>query len=345
MIELKHASKVYEGASSIVALHPTVLRIHAGDIFGIIGESGAGKSTLLRLINALEIPTEGEVWVNQQRIHHLDQTALRKARSQIGMIFQHFHLVMSKTVFENVALPLRLMNVSDTEIQRRVPALLDRVGLSHVTRSYPGQLSGGQKQRVAIARALAHNPSILLSDESTSSLDPETTEQILALLKSLRDEKRLTIVLITHEMEVIKSICTRVAVMSKGKVVEQGEVLDLFTSPQDPFTKKLVSRSMGEALPAALLEKLSPHVTDVHQQPLFHVAFRGKAATQPLVSGLVRECGVAVNILQAHLETLQGEGCGTMIFTLDDHRKRDIVLAYLLERGVIAEVMGYVSFD
>jgi D-methionine transport system ATP-binding protein len=344
MIDLKQVSKVYGEGSPVVALHPTSLYIPGGDIFGIIGESGAGKSTLLRLINGLEKPTEGEVWVNQQLIQSLSPEALRQARANMGMIFQHFHLVMSKTVFDNVALPLRLNNMSEVDIAVRVRSLLDRVGLMPFAKSYPAQLSGGQKQRVAIARALALKPSILLSDEATSSLDPETTENILALLKSLHDELGLTIVLITHEMEVIKSICTRVAVMSRGAVVEEADVLDLFTTPRDPFTKKLVARSMGESLPPSLLSRLSSTPADNHQ-PLIHVAFRGKAATEPLIAGLVRECNASVNILQAHLETLQGEGCGTMMFTLAQPEKCEAVLFYLIQHGAKAEVMGYVSLN
>lgn len=345
MIDLKQVSKVYGEGSPVVALHPTSLTIRQGEIFGMIGESGAGKSTLLRLINGLEIPTAGEVWVNGQAIQTLSPTLLRQARSRMGMIFQHFHLVMAKTVFDNVALPLHFSGASASTVKKRVDALLDRVGLSGYAKSYPAQLSGGQKQRVAIARALAHEPNILLSDEATSSLDPETTENILALLKSLHDELKLTIVLITHQMDVIKSVCSRVAVMSRGRVVEQADVLDLFTQPIDAFTKKLVSRSMGESLPPSLLARLSAAPAGANQSPLIHVAFRGKAATEPLIAGLVRECGVAVNILQAHLETLQGEGCGTMIFTLDEPDKCDAVLAYLITRGARAEVMGYVSLS
>ncbi|MFI4955580.1 MAG: methionine ABC transporter ATP-binding protein [Gammaproteobacteria bacterium] len=345
MIDLKQVSKVYGEGSPVVALHPTSLQIQDGEIFGIIGESGAGKSTLLRLINGLEKPSTGDVWVNQQSIQTLSPQALRQARANMGMIFQHFYLVMSKTVFDNIALPLRLSKMPEATITTRVRALLDRVGLSKFAQSYPAQLSGGQKQRVAIARALAHQPNILLSDEATSSLDPETTENILALLKSLHDELGLTIVLITHEMEVIKSICTRVAVMSRGAVVEQGDVLDLFTAPRDPFTKKLVARSMGESLPPTLLARLSSVPTAANEQPLIHVAFRGKAATEPLIAGLVRECNASVNILQAHLETLQGEGCGTMMFTLAQADKCEAVLAYLIQHGARAEVMGYVSLN
>lgn len=343
MIELKQVSKIYQVASPVVALHPTSLSIQPGEIFGIIGESGAGKSTLLRLMNGLEIPSAGEVWVNGQAIQTLSPASLRAARTRMGMIFQHFHLVMAKTVFDNVALPLRLAQVSELSVQKRVDTLLHRVGLGGFATHYPAQLSGGQKQRVAIARALATEPNILLSDEATSSLDPETTETILALLKSLHDEFKLTIVLITHEMDVIKSICSRVAVMSRGRVLEQAGVLDLFTAPVDPFTKKLVARSMGESLPPALLAQLTTTPSDAHPLPLIHVAFRGNAATEPLIAGLVRACDVSVNILQAHLETLQGEGCGTMMFTLDAPQKSEAVLDYLKARGVTAEVMGYVS--
>lgn len=345
MIDLKQVSKVYGEGSPVVALHPTTLHVDDGEIFGIIGESGAGKSTLLRLINGLEKPSTGEVWVNGEAIQTLSPAALRAARSRMGMIFQHFYLVMSKTVFDNVALPLRITKMNESLIKARVDGLLQRVGLSGFAKQYPAQLSGGQKQRVAIARALACDTKILLSDEATSSLDPETTETILALLKSLHDEFKLTIVLITHEMDVIKSICTRVAVMSRGVVLEQAGVLDLFTAPTDPFTKKLVARSMGESLPPTLLARLSTMPTATNHSPLIHVAFRGSAATEPLISGLVRACDVSVNILQAHLETLQGEGCGTMMFTLDQPNKSDAVLAYLVANGARAEVMGYVSLD
>jgi D-methionine transport system ATP-binding protein len=343
MIHLDNVSKTYPGQERpLAALSSIQLRVQPGEIFGIIGGSGAGKSTLLRCVNLLERPSTGRVIVDGQSLTDLSPQALRQARHQIGMIFQHFNLISSATVFDNIALPLRLTGQSSKAIVQRVNELLDLVDLKHLAGSYPNCLSGGQKQRVAIARALATQPKILLSDEATSALDPKTTESILQLLQTINRQLGVTILLITHEMDVIKQICHRVAVLDHGQIVEQGEVLDLFTQPKQAVTKSFVAKCMGESLPASLAEKISLQPHSPEDLPLLHLAFRGQAAVEPLVAGLVQHCGAMVNILQAHLETIQHEACGSMIVSLESADKCNRVLEYLKARGVYVEVLGYV---
>lgn len=343
MIRLNNISKTYRGkAQALAALTDVDLRVHPGEIFGIIGGSGAGKSTLLRCVNLLERPTDGTVQVDGKLLTDLSAQELRHARHHIGMIFQHFNLIRSATVFDNIALPLRLVGKSEAEIARRVSELLELVDLRNYAQAYPDTLSGGQKQRVAIARALANNPKILLSDEATSALDPNTTQSILNLLQSINQKLGITILLITHEMDVIKQICHRVAVLDQGRIIEQGNVLDIFTQPKHAITKSFVAKCMGESLPQSLANKIHPARTNPEDQPLLHLAFRGSAAVEPLVAGLVKHCGVMVNILQAHLETIQQEVCGSMILSLEDADKCDQAVHYLKERGVYVEVLGYV---
>lgn len=343
MIDLQQISKTYtKKGESFTALQPTDLHVKTGEIFGIIGGSGAGKSTLLRCVNLLERPTSGKVRVAGEDITFYNAAKLREVRQQLGMIFQHFNLISAKTVFDNIALPLRLVGKPAGEIRKRVHDLLELVGLKDYGKAYPAALSGGQKQRVAIARALANQPKVLLSDEATSALDPQTTNSILKLLQKINQELGVTILLITHEMEVIKQICHRVAVLDKGSIIEQGDVLDIFTQPSHDTTKSFVASCMGESLPEAFLAKVKPQPTN-GDKPLFHLAFRGHSAVEPLISGMVQSCGVMVNIVQAHLETIQGEACGTMMFTLFELDKSEQVKNYLSERGVHAEVIGYVA--
>lgn len=344
MIHLKQVTKTYAlKGQRIKALNAVDLSVAPGEIFGIIGGSGAGKSTCLRCVNLLEVPDAGEVCVDGQDLTRLSGAQLRQARRNIGMIFQHFNLVNVKTAFENVALPLKLAGESHDVIEKRVMELLSLVGLSDHAQAYPHELSGGQKQRVAIARALASNPKILLCDEATSALDPQTTQSILSLLNTINRELGITILLITHEMDVIKQICHRMAVLHQGEIIEQGNVLDIFTQPQHEVTKAFVARTMAESLPSDILNRLSKSLHQPNDQPLLHLAFRGHAAVEPVISGLVQRCQTDVNIFQAHLETIQGEGCGTMMLALSNAEQVDVVLDYLKSQGVAAEVLGYVA--
>lgn len=248
MIILDHVNKIYRSSKDgdVVALKDIHLKINRGEIFGIVGHSGAGKSTLLRLLNGLEKPTSGRVTVDGILISESSERQLREARKKIGMIFQHFHLLWSRTVWENVAFPLELAGKSKKEIREKVDTLLQRVGLSHRANAYPAQLSGGQKQRVGIARALANDPTVLLCDEATSALDPETTASILELLKEIHRDTGITMVVITHEMSVVKRLCQRMAVMEDGKIVEQGDVEDLFRNPKHPVTRQFVESLIAE---------------------------------------------------------------------------------------------------
>lgn len=340
MIHLNNISKSYAGTE---ALHSVHLHVLPSQIFGIIGGSGAGKSTLLRCVNLLERPSTGTVQVDGQLLTDLSPEKLRQARHHIGMIFQHFNLIQSATVFDNIALPMRLIGKNEAEIKQRVMELLKLVGLENYAQAYPATLSGGQKQRVAIARALANNPKVLLSDEATSALDPQTTQSILNLLQTINQQLGVTILLITHEMDVIKQICHRVAVLDKGCIVEEGDVLDIFTQAKHPVTKSFVAKCMGESLPQSLLEQIRSIQSSEQDQPILHLAFRGHAAVEPLIAGLVQHCGVMVNIMQAHLETIQQEACGSMIMSLEDGSKCDKAVQYLKDRGVYVEVLGYVA--
>lgn len=257
MIELRNVSKIFKTKESEVkALDDVSLKIEDGDIYGIIGFSGAGKSTLIRTINALEVPTSGQVLVDDEDINALRKSELRKKRKKIGMIFQQFNLLETKTVYENIALPLVLNHVPKEQIKRKVEEVLEYVELTDKRDIYPSKLSGGQKQRVGIARALATEPSILLSDESTSALDPKTTKAILKLLKKINKELKITIVLITHEMNVIQSICNHVAVMENGRIVERGEVLEVFSEPKQEITRNFVKTVINDSVPELLVESI-----------------------------------------------------------------------------------------
>ncbi len=346
MIKLQHIDKIYKQKDKVItALHQVNLEVAFGEIFGIIGGSGAGKSTLLRCVNLLEKPTSGFVSVDNQNLQDLSTSSLREARRKMGMIFQHFNLIQTRNVFHNIALPLKLAGQSNSEIKKRVQELLELTGLHGYAKAYPRELSGGQQQRVAIARALAHEPKVLLSDEATSSLDPQTTRAILSLLQDINKKLGVTILLITHEMDVIKQICQRVAVLDSGEIIEQGDVLDIFTQPKHFITKSFVATCMKESLPADILDKLHEKQKGKNDQPLLHLTFRGSSAVEPVIAGLIKTCDVMVNILQAHLETIQGEGCGAMTLSLEDADKCDIAIAYLRKNGLHVEVLGYVAFD
>ncbi|SNS54412.1 methionine ABC transporter ATP-binding protein [Pseudomonas segetis] len=312
MINFQQVHKAYHvNGQAITALQPTDLNIARGEVFGIIGHSGAGKSTLLRLINRLEEPSGGRIDIDGEEVTALDANGLRGFRQQVGMIFQHFNLLSSKTVADNVALPLKLAGkLSGADLDKRVAQLLARVGLSDHAKKYPAQLSGGQKQRVGIARALATEPKILLCDEATSALDPQTTASVLQLLAEINRELNLTIVLITHEMDVIRRVCDRVAVMDAGVIVEQGPVADVFLHPQHSTTKRFVQES--------------EHVDEQEQHDDFaHVAgrilrltFQGESTYAPLLGTVARQTGVDYSILAGRIDRIKDTPYGQLTLAL-----------------------------
>lgn len=301
MIEFQNVHKTYRVAGKdIPALHPTSLTIENGQVFGLIGHSGAGKSTLLRLINRLEESSGGKIFVDGEEVTALDPNSLRRFRQQVGMIFQHFNLLASKTVADNVALPLTLAGeLSRSDIDRRVAELLKRVGLSDHAKKYPAQLSGGQKQRVGIARALATKPKILLCDEATSALDPQTTASVLQLLAEINRELKLTIVLITHEMDVIRRVCDQVAVMDAGVIVEQGSVAEVFLHPKHPTTKRFVQES--EQVDESEQRDDFAHVPG----RIVRLTFQGEATYAPLLGTVARETGVDYSILAGRIDRIK----------------------------------------
>lgn len=301
MIEFQDVHKTYRvGGRDIPALQPTQLVIEDGQVYGLIGHSGAGKSTLLRLINRLEAPTGGRIIVDGEDVTAFDANQLRRFRQQVGMIFQHFNLLASKTVADNVALPLTLAGkLSRGEIDQRVNELLARVGLADHARKYPAQLSGGQKQRVGIARALATRPKILLCDEATSALDPQTTASVLQLLAEINRELKLTIVLITHEMDVIRRVCDRVAVMDAGRIVEQGAVADVFLHPVHPTTRRFVQED--EQVDEGEQRDDFEHVPG----RIIRLTFQGEATYAPLLGTVARETGVDYSILAGRIDRIK----------------------------------------
>ena len=344
MIDLSHIEKTYDSPSGPVhALKDISLHINQGEIYGIIGLSGAGKSTLVRCINLLERPTKGTVMVDGKDMTSMSESELRKARKSIGMIFQHFNLLSSATVFDNVAFPLKLSGASSNEIQQRVTELLQLVGLGDKADQYPSQLSGGQKQRVGIARALASNPKILLCDEATSALDPQTTKAILQLIRDINSKLKLTVVVITHEMQVIKEICDRVAVIHKGVIAEEGSALDVFINPQQPITKELISVLLSNDLPVGF------RGGDVSQSPipgstlLLRITFIGDSANEPVMSRLIKNFDLNIDILFGSLDDIKGESFGRLIIGMDGPQTEiDKALGYLDEKNLKVEVIGYV---
>jgi D-methionine transport system ATP-binding protein len=345
-ISVAQVSKIYPARKSsgeVVALDDVSLNVAEGTIVGVIGRSGAGKSSLIRLINGLERPTQGRVVVNGTDITSLKEPELRKARRSIGMIFQHFNLLSSRTAFDNVALPLEIAGVSTDDIKKTVEPLLDMVGLGDKRNRYPAELSGGQKQRVGIARALATNPRVLLSDEATSALDPETTDQILELLRRINRELRLTILFITHEMAVVKTLADRVAVLERGKIVEEGATYDIFASPRHEVTRRFVSSVTGSGAPEWLLSQLKPE-RPAGGQAVLRVSFRGREASQPVVSQIARQFETDVNILSGQVEMIAGHPFGTLIIAVPappDILKR--ITDQLTTDGNSVEHLGYVS--
>jgi len=319
----------------IEAVRGVSLSVARGEIYGIVGTSGAGKSTLLRTVNLLERPTTGSVWIEGREITSLDSRALRAVRLRTGMIFQHFNLAGSRTVEDNIALPLHAAGASKERIRERVAQLLELVELSDKRRAYPGQLSGGQKQRVGIARALANEPPLLLCDEPTSALDLETTESILDLLAGINARLGVTIVIISHEMGVIKRICRRVAVMQDGAVVEENAAYDLFAAPQRALTRELVERSLNLALPQQVLEQ--------NTGTLARLVFRGVSAGNPVLADTARRHDIQINILHGRIEYIDSRPIGILIVSLEgeparvadalQHLKNNVAQLEILRHG------------
>ncbi|ABF07620.1 MULTISPECIES: methionine ABC transporter ATP-binding protein [Cupriavidus] len=343
MIELQGLSQRFPGGSGEVhALRDVSLSIASGEIFGIIGRSGAGKSTLVRAINLLNRPTSGRVIVAGQDLTALDKGALREARREIGMIFQHFNLLSSRTVYDNVALPLELAGKSKQEIASTVEPLLELVGLSKLRDRYPAQISGGQKQRVGIARALASKPKVLLSDEATSALDPETTRAILDLLKQINRELGLTIVMITHQMEVIKQVCDRVAVLEAGQVVESGRVIDVFLRPQHEVTRAMIGDVIAQELPVSVLKRVESRLGNGRDH-VYRLAFTGENVDQPVLAQAIRQHGLDFNILHGHIDEIQGQAFGSLaIMATGELADVRAAMDYLQSQGVVVEEIEHV---
>ena len=311
MIRFEHVSKTFQTKNGpFDALKDVSFEIEKGDIYGVIGYSGAGKSTLIRMVNALETPTSGNVWVEEKDIGTLNQKELRNLRKGIGMIFQQFNLLESKTIYDNVAIALKLNGVSKKDMEKRVTELLDFVELSDKKYSYPGQLSGGQKQRVGIARALANNPSILLCDEATSALDPKTTDSILELLKKINEMLHITIVIITHEMNVIQKICNKVAVMDYGQVVETGSVIQVFSDPQSDIARRFVGNLIRDVIPEPLVESIR---RETRNSRLLRIKLENTDSTEPLLWEINRRFEVETNILYSTINVIQGIVVGIML--------------------------------
>ncbi|WP_307257183.1 methionine ABC transporter ATP-binding protein [Oikeobacillus pervagus] len=340
MIHISRVKKIFSTKNGeITAVKDINLAIKQGEIFGIIGYSGAGKSTLIRMLNGLEIPTSGEISVADQVVSKIKGATLRKARQNISMIFQHFNLLWSRTVKENIAFPLEIARVPKKERMQRVNELIKLVGLEGRGDAYPSQLSGGQKQRVGIARALANNPKVLLCDEATSALDPQTTDSILDLLVDINERLGLTIVLITHEMHVIRKICHRVAVMEQGTIVEQGPVLEVFKKPKQPITKRFVQQVAEPEESKETIENLLERYPSGKVIKLF---FLGETAEQPIITEIVRQFKVSINIVQGKVSQTQNGAYGTLYIHINgDEAELKNVISYLEQHKVEAEVITH----
>ena len=338
MIEFKNISKHYQlKGQTIRALDQINLVIPEGSIFGIIGYSGAGKSTLIRLINLLERPNEGQIILNQKDFTALDARSLRQERANIGMIFQHFNLLQTKTVAANIEIPLKLLGVSKAEREKRLNELLDFIDLKHKKDAFPDELSGGQKQRVGIARALANHPKILLCDEATSALDPQTTKSVLALLKKINQEQGITIVMVTHEMDVIETVCDYVAVMEQGKVIETGSTIDIFSRPQHPTTKNFIQTVLQQQLPVNILNNLE----NQNHNSIYCLQFLGKSAQETVVQAVIKKFDISLNIVFANMTEINGTVIGQMfIQLLGDPAIIQQAIEFLQQNGVEVEQSG-----
>ena len=337
MVRFEQVDKTYlKNGRSVAALQHINVDIAAGSVFGIIGHSGAGKSTLLRLINGLEAPSSGRLNVLGQDLAQASAAELKALQKQIGMVFQHFNLLDSKTVFENVALPLRLNKLGSMEIEERVMDLLEYVGLADKAHVRPSQLSGGQKQRVGIARALVNRPQILLCDEATSALDPQTTASILALLKRINQEQGITIILITHEMEVIQKIAQQVAVMSAGEIVESGNTADIFQHPQHPVTQEFIATVIQKDVPLKLVQQLG--TANKHNSQIVRLEFLQQSAQQTVMNDMLLIHTVKANILFANMIEIDGQVIGSMFVELTGRlAERKVALQYLSDRNVVVD--------
>ena len=345
MIKLNNITKIFTlPDKKLTALDNVSLHVPRGQICGVIGASGAGKSTLIRCVNLLERPTHGAVIIDDVDLTQLSDAELVKTRRQIGMIFQHFNLLTSRTVFENVALPLELENKSKAEIQEKTTALLALVGLRDKHNVYPANLSGGQKQRVAIARALASDPKVLLCDEATSALDPATTQSILKLLKEINRTLGITILLITHEMEVVKRICDQVAVIDKGRLIEQGTVSEIFSNPKTELAQEFISSTFHITLPEEYLENLSDTPKHAKSYPIIKFEFTGRSVDAPLLSQASKKFGVELSILTSQIDYAGGVKFGFTIAEVEgDEDAITQAKVYLMENNVRVEVLGYVQ--
>ncbi|WP_248927169.1 methionine ABC transporter ATP-binding protein [Paenibacillus hamazuiensis] len=343
MIELIDVSKTFEQKGiRVEAVKRANIRIEKGEIFGIIGYSGAGKSSLLRCINYLEKPTSGSIRINGVEMSQLNERGLREMRRKIGMIFQHFNLLSSGTVYQNVAAPLELAKVPRKRIDAKVGELLELVGLQDKERAYPRQLSGGQKQRVAIARALANDPEILLCDEATSALDPQTTDSILDLLSDINRKFKITIVLITHEMHVIKKICDRVAVMEKGVIVEQGPVIDLFYSPRTETARKFIRSVFDADIPETLLNELERRGSG--QGAFIRISFIGESAMEPVLADLTAQFALRPSIVYGNIVQIKDKLFGALVlFITGDRNALEKGMRFLERRNLRVEVIRHVG--
>lgn len=338
MIELHNISKIYtRKGTKTEALKDVNLKVNKGDIFGVIGYSGAGKSTLIRIVNYLEKPTSGTVFVNGTDLGSYNTSQLREARKDIGMIFQHFNLLDSKTIFQNVSIPLVLSKQNKDVIKERVMELLDFVGLADKAENYPNELSGGQKQRIGIARALATNPSVLLCDEATSALDPQTTDSILQLLQRINEEYKITIMIITHEMSIIQKVCNRVAVMENGEIIEQGNVVDVFGNPKHPSSQSFVRTIIHDQIP----ESVKKRMEHIPGSQLIRISL-GKKSTNHIVNDLIRNYDLTVNVVFASMNDIQDDLVGYMILQLigDDQALSD-ARTYLNQQGLDVEELSH----
>jgi D-methionine transport system ATP-binding protein len=338
VISIKNVKKIYSSKSgNVMAVDNVNIEIKDGEIFGVIGYSGAGKSTLIRMLNGLELPTEGTVTVADKIVSTIKGSELRKARQEISMIFQHFNLLWSRTVRENIAFPLEIAGIPKEERLKRVDELIKLVGLEGREDAYPSQLSGGQKQRVGIARALANNPKVLLCDEATSALDPQTTDSILDLLVDINQRLGITIVLITHEMHVIRKICHRVAVMENGRIVEQGDVLNVFRNPKQPITKRFVKQITEPEETKETIEHLLSHYPN---GKIVKLTFVGDAAEQPIITNIIRNFDLSINILQGKISQTQNGSYGTLFIHIEGKEEEmERAISYIRQQQVEAEVM------
>ena len=341
MIQLENVSKTFQTkAGTVAAVKNVNLTINEGEIFGIIGFSGAGKSTLVRCINLLERPTEGKVLIDGQNLMELKEKELRIVRRKIGMIFQHFNLMRSRTVYQNIAFPLKKSKLSKEEKEKKIQSLLELVGLADKRNAYPSQLSGGQKQRVAIARALANDPDVLLCDEATSALDPQTTQSILKLLKKVNEELHITIVLITHEMAVVKDICDRVAIMEHGSVIESGETVKVFAHPTEKMTKDFIDTASNLGKVQELMADGNELMQLTHGSKMILLTYSGENAGHALISYLAKQFDVEANILYGTIDFLKGKPLGKLIVALNGSKQNlTDAIAYIKSIGVEMEVI------